>query len=202
MFNSELEERMCKGKNILSYLLKLRIVEDSLQHLPIKFIRNTITKFCKFYVELKIANLLQSYDIERILYDFAECMHAFRLTDTDLAKLRIVNNDYDVEDYGIAFKVFTDSKDISITGINLKIWTKDKMAKLILQLEVNQGIFRLDIQWAYKNDAGVYVNYSRTNDILVARDEIKSILIEYILKHVHYIIHVGHKSKRERISPT
>lgn len=181
---------LLKHNVILYYIANYKMIQDYIvSKIPIKFIRRKVTEFNKFFFELKIINSLEKYDIERIMYDFAQTMNVYGIDSNKLFKLRKLNNDLD-SDYGITFTIFTDYIRNTVTGINIKIWTKDKMAKLNLKLVVELGDLNLNITWAYKNKNGVYVNYNRTEDILVARDEIKSILIEYITKQAVYLMNI------------
>ena len=183
--------KMIKTSVILYYIATFVFFRDNIiNKIPIKFIRNGIDNFLAFIIELKIVNKLEKYDIERIMYDFAQAMYTFGLESNDLPKLKKLNNDVDSE-YGITFVIFTDYTKLNVTGINMKIWTKDKLAKLNLKLVVELGDLNLKITWAYKNKDGIYVNYNRTEDILVARDEIKSILIEYITKQAVYLMNIN-----------
>ena len=183
-------EKLLVSDTLLSYISRYTFYRDQIfAKIPIKCIRSIIDRIHKFRTELKIINRLERYDIERILYDFAETMHAFGIESNDLLKLRIMNDDMD-SDYGITFTVFTNNISHVVTGINMKVWTKDKLAKLNLKLIVEVGDLNLNITWAYKNNNGIYVNYNRTEDILLARDEIKSILVEYSAKQVIYLMNI------------
>lgn len=170
--------------NISSFLY---IKNELFTKIRIKCVRTLLNKILKLITEIKIINVLRVYNIEQILYSFAEIVNIFGLDSLDLAKIRKMNND--TAEYGIHYTIFTD-KDDMVTGIDMKIWTTDKLAKLNLKLIIKYGNFNLDITWAYKNKDGVYVNYNRTEDILIAREEIKSILIEYVSNQYFNIISI------------
>lgn len=170
--------------NISSFLY---IKNELFTKIHIKCVRTLLNKILKLITEIKIINVLRVYNIEQILYSFAEIVNIFGLDYLDLAKIRKMNNDN--AEYGIHYTIFTD-KDNMVTGIDMKIWTTDKLAKLNLKLIIKYGNFNLDITWAYKNKDGVYVNYNRTEDILIAREEIKSILIEYVSNQYFNIISI------------
>lgn len=171
---------------IISIFLFIR--NDLSIKIPIKFVRSIINTINRVRAELKIMNILRGHDIERIMYDFAEIVHIFGLESEDLVKLKKLSKDED--EYGIVYTVFTNNRTDRVSGINMKIWTKDKMAILNLKLLIEFGNFNLNITWAYKNENGRYVNYNRTEDILVARDEIKSILIEYVSKQIFNLMSI------------
>ena len=190
--DNEYIKRVLVRKSIGKYMLWFIMIKDSLHIIPIKCIRKLFTRIIRFYTELKIVNLLYKYDIERIMYDFAETMHLFGIESNDLSKLRVKYNDSDFSEYGITYYIFTDLIKEHVTGINMKIWTKDKLAKLNLKLLVNMGSFNLDITWAFKDEeSGKYICYNRTEDILIARDEIKSILIEYVSRQMEHLLSVS-----------
>ena len=170
--------------NISSFLY---IKNELFTKIHIKCVRTLLNNILKFITEIKIINVLRVYNIEQILYSFAEIVNIFGLDSSALAKIRKMNNDN--AEYGIHYTVFTDKTGM-VTGIDMKIWTTDKLAKLNLKLIIKYGNFNLDITWAYKNKDGVYVNYNRTEDILIAREEIKSILIEYVSNQYFNIISI------------
>lgn len=183
--------KLLKSNTLVSYINYYSLFKNQFfSKIPIKCIRNSINNLNKIRTELKVVNHLEKLDIERIMYDFAETMHAYGIESNDLSKLRKLNNDI-TDEYGITFNVFTDNRKWNVTGINMKIWTKDKLAKLNLKLVVEVGNLNLNITWAYKNEDGIYVNYNRTEDILIARDEIKSLLIEYVTKQVIYLMNIS-----------
>jgi hypothetical protein len=85
------------------------------------------------------------------------------------------------------FTVLTDCRDV-VDGIDMTIWTEDKMAKINLKLSVVAGSLNTNIVWAYKNEDGIFVNYNRRNSIIEARDYIKDLLIDYISKIVGFVL--------------
>ena len=166
------------------------------KYVPTKFLRSILIYLVRCVVKYRVIGLLESYSIEQILYEFAIFSNLMGLTSNKLAYLRKEYGKNDDSEYGIDYKVITNNKEM-IIGIKMTIWTKDKLAKLNLDLIKKFGKFVLDVSWAYKNDNGVYVLYNRTEEILNSRKEIKELLVEYISKYCMYFLNFC-----EKISPS
>jgi len=178
---------------ILSLLTSLLVYNYEFSNIvKIKFITKIYAKFTIW----KFNNLLLSYlkqnSLEYDIYDFAVSVYSLGFG-VDEGKLTHIRHTIDPElkdlDYGIKYKLITDDKEV-ISSIHLDIWTKDKMAQIVLDLSnTSTGVIINTIRWCYKDEqSGKFMVYSRANEILQCRDELKSIVIDIIYKHINYII--------------
>lgn len=151
-----------------------------------KFIRKIVARPVAFITRLKVESMMDKWSLEQILYNFAEFSHVTGLTDGKIKTLfRMFNADPD--EVCMKFTVLTDCRDV-VDGIDMTIWTEDKMAKINLKLSVVAGSLNTNIVWAYKNEDGIFVNYNRRNSIIEARDYIKDLLIDHISKIVGFVL--------------
>ena len=151
-----------------------------------KFIRKLVTPPISFITRIKIESMMDKWSLEQILYNFAEFVHVIGLTDTKIRNLFKMFN-ADPDEICMKFTVLTDCRDV-VDGIDMTIWTEDKLAKINLKLSVVAGSLNTNIVWAYKNEDGIFVNYNRITSIIEARDYIKDMLIDYISKIVGFVL--------------
>lgn len=174
---------------LLDLLVSISMTRDILK---IRFISRIIAKFMIWKFNLKLTDYLHKTTLEYIIYDFAVAVHCMGFG-TNEGKLTHIRHKIDPDlkdlDYGIKYKLITDKNEI-ITSIHLDIWTKDKMAQIILDLSnTSTGVFINTIRWCYKDkQSGKFMVYSRANEILKCRDELKSILTDIIYTYINYII--------------
>ena len=166
--------------------------------IKIKFLCNILKKLIETKVKYNLIGLLEGYSIERILYDFAVFSYYLNLESNKINYIRkyIDEKGYNPDLFGIEYKVLSDSKD-RVTGIFMVIWTEDRMAKLNLELSIEFGSLKLNVEWMYKNDQGFFETYGRIDPILNSRKEIKEILIDYISRYCLYFLYYC-----EKISPS
>jgi len=151
-----------------------------------KFIRKLVTPLVAFITRIKIESMMDKWSLEQLLYNFAEFVHVIGLTDAKIRTLFKMFN-ADPDEVCMKFTVLTDCRDV-VDGIDMTIWTEDKLAKINLKLSVVAGSLNTNIVWAYKNEDGIFVNYSRRTSIIEAREYIKDMLIDYISKIVGFVL--------------
>ena len=139
--------------------------------IKIKFLCNILKKLIETKVKYNLIGLLEGYSIERILYDFAVFSYYLNLESNKINYIRkyIDEKGYNPDLFGIEYKVLSDSKD-RVTGIFMVIWTEDRMAKLNLELSIEFGSLKLNVEWMYKNDQGFFETYGRIDPILNSRN--------------------------------
>ncbi len=170
----------------------LVIVSEIGDKVKIKPITRIIAKFMIWEFNINLNDYLRRTTLEYIIYDFAVTVYCmgFGTTEGKLTHIRHkIDPDLKDLDYGIKYKLITDKNEV-ISSIHLDIWTKDKMAQIILDLSnTSTGVFINTIRWCYKDEqSGKFMVYSRANEILKCRDELKSILINIIYTYINYII--------------
>ena len=174
---------------LMDLLVSVSWVSDIIKF---KSISKIIAKFMIWKFNLKLNDYLHKTTLEYIIYDFAVTVYCMGFGTTE-GKLTAIRHKIDPDlkdlDYGIKYKLITDDKEV-ISSIHLDIWTKDKMAQIFLDLSnTSAGVFINTIRWCYKDEqSGKFMVYSRANEILKCRDELKNILEDIIYTHVNYII--------------
>lgn len=168
--------RVTEGKYIIDHIAKWRIP-------PLRYV---VTKIASFFINANIEHMMDDWTLEQIIYNFAIMVHAYNLKDGQAAHLFKMHG-IDQSEYCMAYKILVDCRDI-VNGIDITIWTSDKLAKIVLRLSVVHGSFNTSITWAHKNEDGLFVSCNHRDDILEARKYIKDILIEYIARLSKYII--------------